>query len=178
MKAFDWAELLRNHPFLSSLDEKHLQWLLSEEISTECSYEPGALIFREGDVGDSIFLIGSGSAEAVLSAGGGQTILLSVMLRGETFGEMGFFEGRPRSATVQARETCVVLEIKGQRLRRLPEAHPGVEFKVLLQVSGARRRRGRTTRKRTSRAAPCAGQPLSPSCWRCPSPRRATQPRS
>lgn len=76
MKAFHWAKLVRNHPFLSSLDEKHLQWLLTEDVSTECSYEPGALIFREGDVGDSIFLIGSGSAEAVLSAGGGQTILL------------------------------------------------------------------------------------------------------
>jgi signal transduction histidine kinase len=135
VKSFDWAELLRSHAFLSSLDEKHLQWLLTEEVSTECSYEPGALIFREGDAGDSVFLIGSGSAEAVVSAAGGQSIVLSVMLRGETFGEMGFFEKRPRSATVRARKTCVVLEIKGHGLRRLAEAHPEVGFKVLLQVS-------------------------------------------
>ena len=92
----DWTELLRSDSLLSTLDEKNLQWLLSNEVSTEYSYEPGAVIVREGEVSDSIFLIGSGSAEAVLFAGD-QTISLSRMLKGETFGEMGFFERRPRS---------------------------------------------------------------------------------
>jgi two-component system, sensor histidine kinase len=131
----DWGELLRHNSFLSTLGEKTLQWLLSEEVSTEYSYEPGAVIVREGEIGDSIFVIGLGAAEAVLSAGGDQEILLSLMRGGETFGEMGFFEQRPRSATVRARERCVVLEIKGQGLRSLADAHPEVGFKVLLQVS-------------------------------------------
>jgi signal transduction histidine kinase/CheY-like chemotaxis protein len=131
----DWVELLRGHPILSSLDEKHAGWLVSEQASTERSYGPGAVILREGELGDSIFLIGAGSAEAVLLAEGGQPILLSLMLRGETFGEMGFFEGLPRSATVRARETCVVLEIRGQELRQLAEARPDIEFKVLLKAS-------------------------------------------
>ena len=79
MKILDWAELLRGDSLLSTLDEKNLQWLLSNEVSTEYSYEPGAVIVR-----------------AVLFAGD-QTISLSRMLKGETFGEMGFFERRPRS---------------------------------------------------------------------------------
>ena len=135
MKAFEWAELLRHHPLLSSLDARHVLWLVSEDVSTERTFEPGAEIFREGDEGDSIFLIGSGSVEAVLGDGRGQTIPLSLMLRGETFGEMAFFEGKPRSATVRARDACVVLEIKGQELRRLADARPDIEFKVLLTVS-------------------------------------------
>ena len=57
------------------------------------------------------------------------------MRPGETFGEMGFFEGKPRSATVRARDACVVLEMKGQELRRLADARPDIEFKVLLTVS-------------------------------------------
>lgn len=133
--AVDWLELLRYHPILCSLDEKHAQWLVSEQASTEWSYEPGAVILREGELGDSIFLIGSGSAEAVLSVEGGPPILLSLMLKGETFGEMGFFEGMPRSATVRAREACTVLEIRGQELRHLADARPDIEFKVLLRVS-------------------------------------------
>jgi signal transduction histidine kinase len=141
VKVFDWAELLRQNYFLSALAEKDLPLLLSEEVSTEHSYEPGAVILREGEIGDSIFLIGSGSAEAVLSAGSDQTILLSLMLSGETFGEMGFFEGRPRSATVKAHETCIVLEIKGQPLRSLADAHPELGFRVLLQVSERLRRK-------------------------------------
>ena len=135
MKAIDWAECLRRDSALSMKDEHTLAWLVSDEVSTEHRYEPGAVIIREGENGDSIFLIGSGSAEAVLSADGDQAIVLSVMRRGETFGEMGFFERRPRSATVRAREACLVLEIKGQALRTLAEARPEVGFKILLQVS-------------------------------------------
>ena len=135
VKVLDWAELLQHDSFFSTLDDKNLQWLLSDDVSTERVYEPGAVIVREGETGDSLFLIGSGSAEAVLTAEGGQTIFLTLMLPGETFGEMGFFEGRPRSASVRAHETCTVLEIKGQALRILADAHLEIGFKVLLQVS-------------------------------------------
>jgi CheY-like chemotaxis protein len=48
---------------------------------------------------------------------------------------MGLFERRPRCATVRAREACVVLEVKGEELRRLGETQPDIEFKVLLKVS-------------------------------------------
>ena len=135
VKVFDWAEFLRHHALLSVLDERTLQALVSDDISTESRYEPGAIIVVEGEIGDSVFLIGSGSAEAILSTGGDKPIVLSLMRSGETFGEMGFFEQSPRSATVRAREACLVLEIKGHGLRRLADAHPEVGFKLLLQVS-------------------------------------------
>jgi two-component system, sensor histidine kinase len=135
VKSFDWPELLRRHPLLSSLDARHVDWLVSDDVSIEQSYPRGAVIFREGDEGDSIFLIGSGSVEAVLGDERGQIIPLSLMRSGETFGEMGFFEGKPRSATVRACDPAVVLEIKGEELRRLANARPDIEFKVLLTVS-------------------------------------------
>jgi two-component system, sensor histidine kinase len=135
VKKFDWAALMQHHPVLSGLDDRYVQWLLADDASTERHYEPGDVIIREGDIGDSIFVIGSGAAEAVLSTSGGQSIVLSLMLPGETFGEMGLFERRPRSATVRARDACIVLEINGADLRRLAEAHTNLEFKVLLKVS-------------------------------------------
>ncbi|HEU4370789.1 MAG TPA: ATP-binding protein [Methylomirabilota bacterium] len=135
MKTFDWGEFLRHDSFLSTQEEKTRQWLVTDEASSEHTYEPGTLIIREGEPGDSIFVIGSGSADALLSVDGDQDILLSVMRRGETFGEMGFFERRPRSATVRARETCVVLEIKREALLSLAEAHPEIGFKILLHVT-------------------------------------------
>src|SRR5262249_22694553 len=101
----------------------------------ERSYEAGALIVQDGEVGDSIFLIGSGSVEAVLSAESGEVIPLSIMREGDSFGEMAFFEGKPRSATVRVRKACVVLEIKAQEARRLVDEQPGVGIRVLLRVS-------------------------------------------
>jgi signal transduction histidine kinase len=135
VKTFDWTEFLRRDSFLATQDEKTRQWLVTDEASSEHTFEPGALILREGEVGDSVFVIGSGSTEALLAADGDQEIVLSVMRPGETFGEMGFFERRPRSATVRANERCVVLEIKGEALRGLAETRPDIGFKILLQVT-------------------------------------------
>jgi two-component system, sensor histidine kinase len=135
VKTFDWAEFLRHGACLAIQDEKARQWLVTDQASSEHTYEPGALIIREGEVGDSIFVIGSGAAEALLAVNGEPEVLLSVMRRGETFGEMGFFERRPRSATVRACEVCVVLEVKGEALRDLASAHPEIGFRLLLQVN-------------------------------------------
>jgi signal transduction histidine kinase/CheY-like chemotaxis protein len=135
VKTLNWAELLQSHATLGSLDEKEVHWLLTEEVSTERSYDPGAVIVGEGELSGSIFLIGSGSVEAVLSAEGGQTILLAVLREGDTFGEMAFFEGRERSATVRAREACVVREIKAREARRLVDEFPDIGMKILLKVS-------------------------------------------
>ena len=69
VKSFDWLQLLQRHPVLSSLDENHAQWLLGD-VTIERRYDPGAVIFDQGSEGDSVFLIGSGSAEAVFEAPG------------------------------------------------------------------------------------------------------------
>ena len=130
---------MRRHPILSGLDDRHAQWLLDDESSSERRYDPGDVIVREGDPGDSLFLIGSGAAEAVLSAADGQTIVLSLMPAGDTFGEMGMFEHRPRSATVRARDACVVLEIKSTGFLGLAETQNDLEFKALLKVSERQR---------------------------------------
>jgi signal transduction histidine kinase/CheY-like chemotaxis protein len=140
VKAFDWAEFLGSDSSLAIEDEKTRQWLVSDQSSSEHTYEPGILIIRQGELGDSIFVIGSGSAEVLLSVNGEPEILVSVLRRGETFGEMGFFERRPRSATVRAREACVVLEVKGEALRRLPDTHPQIALRLLLRVSERLRR--------------------------------------
>jgi two-component system, sensor histidine kinase len=134
VKAFDWLTVLRSDSVLADQDDTTLRFLISDEVSKEVRYPPGAVIIRQGEVGDSIFFIGAGTAEAVLVDGHDHAIVLSVIRRGETFGEMGFFERRPRSATVRAREACVVLQVGGEGLRRLTDARPDVGFRILLQV--------------------------------------------
>ncbi len=135
MKTFDWADLLHHHPIFSALNDQEVRGLLQDEVSKERSYAAGTTIIHAGEVGDSILLIGAGSLEAVLPLDGGKQINLSVMRKGEVFGEMGFFEERPRSATVIAREACMLLEIGGRDLRKTLEDHPEIEVKLLLTVS-------------------------------------------
>jgi len=136
MKTFPWKEFLQKHPILSTIgDEKRVDALLADEVSWERTYAKDEIIVRQGDLGNSVFILGSGTAEAVLEVGGGASISLAVMRPGEVFGEMALLERRARSATVQAREPCTVLEVRGPDLEHLMADYPDIEFRLLLKMS-------------------------------------------
>jgi CRP-like cAMP-binding protein len=143
MKTFPWTEFLQKHPIFATVrDRKHLDALLEDAVSWERTYQPDEVIVRQRDVGDSIFIIGAGSAEAVLELGSGPTLTLSLMRRGEVFGEMALLERRARSATVRAKELCTVLEIRGADFELLMADYPDIEFKLLLKMSERLRNTG------------------------------------
>jgi CRP/FNR family cyclic AMP-dependent transcriptional regulator len=130
MKSFNWQDLLREHPIFSSLTEAEIADLLRDEVSQERVCPRAAVILREGEVGDSVFLISSGSVQVSLWGTRGPLIPLAVLHAGEIFGEMAVLERKPRAATVVAREDCVLLEVAGEEIRRLLEAHPEMQVKM------------------------------------------------
>ncbi len=127
MQSFPWQSLLRSHPLFVSLPREELESLLGDEGSRERHFPPDAAILHEGEVGDSIFLVGSGAVQVTLRGTGGPVTLLAVLQAGDIFGEMAVLEHTPRSATVSAKEECVLLEIAGERIRALLEAHPRMQ---------------------------------------------------
>lgn len=136
MKAFPWREFLQKHPILATVrDEKRIDALLEDEGSSEHIYAKDEIIVRQGDVGNSIFMMGSGTAEAVIELGRGASVSLAVMRRGEVFGEMALLERRARSATVQAKEPCTVLEFRGADFEQLMADYPDIEVRLLLKMS-------------------------------------------
>jgi len=79
-------------------------------------FEPGTLIVKEGDVGDTAFMIISGRCRAFRTvsgaAGGGEQETLALMGAGDVFGEMALLLEEPRAASVEAvdRVTTLVLD--------------------------------------------------------------------
>jgi len=134
MKNFQWKNLLKYHPLFSGLGEREVEQLLREEVSEERDCPQGSVILKEGEVGDSFFLIGSGSVQVAVPQNGHQTTL-SVLRKGEFFGEMAVFEKRPRAATVTAKENCTLLEIKGQEFLKVVREHTNVALELLLKLS-------------------------------------------
>ena len=134
MKSFNWQTLLRSHPLFSSLTEAEIANLLRDEVSHERVYPPDTVILREGEVSDSIFLISLGSVQVMLRGTGGPLRSLAILQAGEIFGEMAVLERRPRSATVVAREQCLLLEVAGEELRKLLAAHLEVQVKLYTLV--------------------------------------------
>lgn len=135
VKRFDWADLLRHHPIFSALAAEEIERLLDDDVSDERSYPAGTTIIHVDEVGDSLFLVGSGGVEIVLPIDKDKHLGLAVLRKGEIFGEMASLEGRPRSASAVAWEACVLLEVRGRAFRSILDAHPDVEMKVLMKVS-------------------------------------------
>ncbi len=53
----------------------------------------------------------------------------------EFFGEMAVLERRLRSATVTAKEQCLLLEVNGEEFRKLLETHPDMRSQVYAKMS-------------------------------------------
>jgi CRP-like cAMP-binding protein len=134
MKSFNWQDFLRRHPIFSSLTEAEIANLLRAEVAQERVYPQAAVILKEGEVGDSVFLIGAGSVQVTLWGTTGPLIPLAVLHAGEIFGEMAVLERKPRAATVVAREDCVLLEVAGEEIRTLLEIHPELQVKLYTVV--------------------------------------------
>lgn len=74
------------------------------------SFKKGDVIFREGDLGTEMYVIQKGKVEVRKKIGAEEQIL-SVLEKGDFFGEMAILEGMPRSATAIALEDtdCIVI---------------------------------------------------------------------
>lgn len=135
MNSPDWKQILARHPLFSDLGAGDLERLLDSSMSIVREFSADSSIVREGEVSDSVFLIGHGSVDITLTSADGEKIILRSLRSGEMFGEMALFERRPRSATATATEPSALLEIKGQNFLDLLREHPEIEFRVLLKLS-------------------------------------------
>ena len=73
-------------------------------------FEPGQEIFRQGDLGDRIYIIAKGEAEVVRHENN-QDIVLAKLGAGEYFGEMAVLKQTTRSATVRCVTAMDVLSV-------------------------------------------------------------------
>jgi serine/threonine-protein kinase len=80
------------------------------------SYEPGSLIIREGDLGDTAYMIVSGTCRAFRTVAGGQETLVTMKV-GDVFGEMALLLDEPRAASVEAVEAATVLVLDKRTMK-------------------------------------------------------------
>jgi hypothetical protein len=90
------------------------------------SFDAGDIIITEGDPGDSLFVLASGTAKAFVRREGKQA-LARRMEEGTFFGEISILSGKPRTATVTAATHCELLELDRGTLDEITKTHPHVQ---------------------------------------------------
>lgn len=91
------------------------------------TFEPRQVILREGEPGDSLYMLSSGTVKAfVKDARSGRQVPVSTLKEGAFFGEVSMLTGRPRSASVVAATRCELLELDRATLDSIVATHPHV----------------------------------------------------
>jgi CRP/FNR family transcriptional regulator, cyclic AMP receptor protein len=77
--------------------------------------KPGKVIFKEGDLGTSMYIVLQGAVEIYVQINNTETHL-AIMKQGDFFGEMALFRDKPRSACARVLEEVrlAVIDSRGQ----------------------------------------------------------------
>jgi CRP-like cAMP-binding protein len=143
--AGETVELLGRVPVFSTLEQDDLERIA--DLAVPRTFEPGQIVFREGDASDTCYIVRSGRARAVREHSDGRTITLATFGPGDIFGELAMFEDELRSATVEAVQLTSVVAVLGPDMRRLMVEHPEIASRLVVALG----RRLRETNERLAK---------------------------
>jgi CRP-like cAMP-binding protein len=120
-----------HHGFLADLHEADLEVVL--QYTQARLYASGEFAVHEGDLDRSFFIISRGSFEVLVPTDEGPQ-RVRVLEAGDLFGEVGFFDGLPRSADVVALEDAEALVLTQAAFQRLRLTHPRLALRFVLDL--------------------------------------------
>jgi PAS domain S-box-containing protein len=130
----DIIKLLRKSPIFSSLDSaslKKISTYLKEKTCTE-----GQVLFKEGTLGDKLYIIKEGAIRINKEAKEGEEEASQVLRRvGEVFGEAGFLDEVPRPVTASADKPAKVLRLSRSNFLTILNQHPLIAYQIVKAIS-------------------------------------------
>ncbi len=104
-------------------------------------FRRGETVFHQGDPGDALFVIASGSVKVVLpSDEGAEPAIVAILGSGEFFGELAILDGAPHSATIVAVEATETLVLHRDAFLGLVDSDPGLRRTLLASLAAEIRR--------------------------------------
>ena len=108
-------------------------------LATQRQYREGEVVCSQGDPGDALYAVVSGSIRISTGTPDGREIFLNIMASGDTFGEIALLDGGTRTATAFAIAPSELVMLRREHLFALLEKEPRVALE-LLRLCGERLR--------------------------------------
>jgi len=115
---------LRQVDFLTGLDEEELETLVPN--LSEAEFGRGETICREGEAGDTFYVVRSGTVEILARGIKGEETHVRDLEAPAFFGEMSLLTGEPRAATVRAKSDARLLVVEREGFESLFKARPSI----------------------------------------------------
>jgi CRP-like cAMP-binding protein len=141
------ANLIRHSHILSAVEPSKRHELVAR-FATQ-TFQPGAVLVRQGEDAGSLFLIATGGVEVRSTDADGDRVVLAQPGPGDVVGEISLVLRRPATADVVAVHTTVALELTREQFHAAIREHPG----LLQQLYDVATSREEETRSVVARAA-------------------------
>jgi CRP/FNR family transcriptional regulator, cyclic AMP receptor protein len=133
----------------SQLDDDE-RGVLAQTV-TNRTVQPGEILFRDGEPGDSMFIVQDGAVELFVKDTAGQRITLHTAGPGEFFGELSLLDGGSRTASAQVKDTTQLLVLDQEDLLQLFVKRPQAALDMLAAMGGMTRKANALLRQRIAR---------------------------
>jgi CRP/FNR family cyclic AMP-dependent transcriptional regulator len=127
------AQLLARTEVFRDLEERELREVA--QVAVPRRWDRGEVIFREGDAGDTCYLLKSGAVMLTREHQDGRMVALAELRAGGMFGELAMFRGETRSATAEALEPTEAVALLAPDVQRLIRGNPEIASKLLAALA-------------------------------------------
>lgn len=100
----------------------------------QVSYKKGEVIFKEGELGNEMYIIHSGKVRIYKEIEGFKEPI-AILEKGDFFGEMAILEGLPRTANAAADENCVLIKINSANFVSMIKANAEIAIRIMRKLS-------------------------------------------
>ncbi len=129
----DPITLLKQVYLFKHLDDAALQAIATQ--TREVTFKKNAIVMTEGDVGETMYVIRSGSVKVFVSDDEGKELILYHQDAGSIVGDIALLDDAPRSASVSALEATTALMISKQRFLDLLREHPDLSIGIIRSLT-------------------------------------------
>src|SRR5215813_7353252 len=126
-------EALRSVPLFASLDDKAATEL--RNLLRSSTFPRKTRLFRQGDSGDSMYLIESGRISISITDEEGKELTLAELAQGDFFGEMALIDGKQRSADAIVVEDASLAVLPRSDFLSFIRTNPDVALEMLSAVT-------------------------------------------
>lgn len=131
--AEETATLLARTEVFGDLEQRELDEVV--QVAVPRKWERGEVVFREGDDGDTTYLLMSGAILLTREHQDGRVVAIAELRGGDMFGELAMFRGEKRSASAEAIEPTEAVALLAPDVQRLIKQNPDIAAKLLTALA-------------------------------------------
>jgi CRP-like cAMP-binding protein len=132
MSILSEVDRLRRIPLFAAIDTSKLKLLAF--TSERLAFDKGAVLFRQGDRGDSAFLLLEGNVDVIVDSPNGP-VTVAHLGQNALVGEMSLLCDTPRTAAVVATTALDTLKIKKELFFQLLRDMPQMTLEIMRELA-------------------------------------------